>query len=416
MYHTDGRQHDSKEKHTLTIKDKETMMAGYLKQTEQQRKYLTDTRRHLHRHPELSMKEHETADLIRSELTGSGVPWKKIGQTGTLGWIDTGKPGKIIVLRADIDALPMEEKTDVPWRSVNSGVMHACGHDIHTASLLGTAKILSGMKEKLSGRVMFVFQQAEEFGHGSRFFIEDGTVAQADIAMGCHISPGLECGKAALSKGTDAASCAYFRIVFKGRSAHVSKPQEGADALRAAAQLVMQLPVIKSSIDPMERAILEVGHLESGSTFNIIAAEAKLEGSMRCLSDETHRQLQEKVKASAETIAALNGCEAEIYFETFASALVNDDDVRLGAAAAAGLTLGEENVIPDGEVLFGFAADDFSDLAKGAASAYIHIGTADPARPETSLPLHSDGLDVDEEALLVAADIFVRYVLAELAE
>ena len=369
-------------------------MAGYLKQTEQQRKYLTDTRRHLHRHPELSMKEHETADFIRSELTGSGVPWKRIGETGTLGWIDTGKPGKIIVLRADIDALPMEEKTNVPWRSVNSGVMHACGHDIHTASLLGTAKILSDMKEKLSGRGLFVFQQAEEFGHGSRFFIEEGTVAQADIALGCHISPGLQCGKAALSKGTDAASCAYFRIVFKGRSAHVSKPQEGADALRAAAQLVMQLPVIKGSIDPMERAILEVGHMESGSTFNIIAAEAKLEGSMRCL----------------------NGCEAEIYFETFASALVNDDDVRLGAAAAAGLTLGEENVIPDGEVLFGFAADDFSDLAKGAASAYIHIGTADPARPETSLPLHSEGLDVDEEALLAAADIFTRYVLAELAE
>ena len=393
------------------------MEQKYLPAVEQERAYLKETRRYLHRHPELSLQEYGTAEYIRKQLSDFDIPWRAVGETGTLGYIDGGRgPGRTILLRADIDALPIEEKSEVSYRSEHPGVMHACGHDVHTAALLGAAKVLASLRQTFAGRVLLVFQQAEEFGHGSHFFVDEGLLGGIDRAFGCHISPEFPCGTIALSRGVDASSCAFFRITIKGRSAHISKPHQGADALGAAAQLLLQLPAIKAGLDPFERAVIGVGKLTGGTTYNVIAQEAVLEGTLRTLSDQTHRLLQEKITEVAEMTARMRGCQAEVTFETFASVLSNDPDAREEVKALAEDVLGPEHVYADEEVLFGFAADDFSALIQETKGVYVHVGTADPARPETSLPIHSDRLDVDEEALLVAADLHVRYALSVLKE
>lgn len=259
--------------------------------------YLVETRRYLHRHPELSMQEYNTAAFIRSELSRFGIEYRAVGETGTFARIDGKTPGKTVLLRADIDALPIREKTGLAFSSENEGVMHACGHDFHTAALLGVAKELSEMRGAFSGTVLLAFQQAEESQHGSKFFEQEGLTKDYDRAFGIHISPAFPVGKIAMTRGTDAASCDYFRITLRGRSAHISKPHLGHDALAAAAELALKLPSIQPrKLDPLESSIIGIGKLTAGTSYNIIANEATLEGSIRTLTFETQEFLQNEVR------------------------------------------------------------------------------------------------------------------------
>ncbi|MGN1108033.1 MAG: M20 family metallopeptidase, partial [Oscillospiraceae bacterium] len=287
--------------------------------------YLIETRRYLHRNPELSMREYNTAAFIRNELSRFGIEYRTVDETGTFARIDGKAPGKTVLLRADIDALPVYEKTGLAFSSENEGVMHACGHDFHTAALLGAAKELSALRDKFSGTVLLAFQQAEESQHGSKFFVREGLTKGYDRAFGIHISPAFPAGKIAMTRGTDAASCDYFKITLRGKSAHISKPHLGNDALAAAAELALKLPSIQPRIlNPLDNSVIGIGRLTAGTSYNIIANEAVLEGTIRTLTFETQEFLQNKVRETAVAVAALYDVIPEVELETFAYPVIND--------------------------------------------------------------------------------------------
>lgn len=373
--------------------------------------YLVETRRYLHKQPELSMKEYNTAAFIRSELSRSGIEYRAVGETGTFARIDGKTPGKTVLLRADIDALPIREKTGLAFSSENDGVMHACGHDFHTAALLGAAKELSEMRGAFSGTVLFAFQQAEESQHGSKFFEQEGLTKGYDRAFGIHISPAFPVGKIALTRGTDAASCDYFKITLRGKSAHISKPHLGLDALAAAAELALKLPSIQPrKLDPLESSIIGIGKLTAGTSYNIIANEAVLEGSIRTLTFETQEFLQNEVRKTAEAVAAFYDVNPEIELETFAYPVINDDDAFDEAYAAAVEVVGKENVITGKKLIMGFGADDFSAFLRHAKGVYVHVGTANDTE-NSQLPLHSDRLTPDERALEIMKNLHIQYAV-----
>lgn len=374
--------------------------------------YLTDTRRHLHAHPELSQKEYATAAFIRGELERFGIGYRTVGETGTLGRIDGKSPGKTVLLRADIDALPMEEQTGLAYTSQNNGVMHACGHDFHTAALLGAAKVLSEIRDSFDGTVLLAFQQAEEFGHGSKYFVEEGLTRGYDRAFGIHVSPAHPVGTIALTRGADAASCDYFRIIVKGRSAHISKPHLGNSALSAAAELAVQLPKLQSTVlDPLENAVIGIGSLHAGTSWNIIPDEAVLEGTIRTVSHEAQSILTEKITSAVKGIAHLYGTEAEIEWETFSPALINDDDAFEEAYRISAELVGEENVFTDKNLLMGFGADDFAEFIRYEKGVYVHVGAAGEDK-NSCVSLHSPYLAPDERALKIMAELHIRYALS----
>ena len=376
--------------------------------------YLIETRRYLHRNPELSMREYNTAAFIRNELSRFGIEYRTVDETGTFARIDGKAPGKTVLLRADIDALPVYEKTGLAFSSENEGVMHACGHDFHTAALLGAAKELSALRDIFSGTVLLAFQQAEESQHGSKFFVREGLTKGYDRAFGIHISPAFPAGKIAMTRGTDAASCDYFKITLRGKSAHISKPHLGNDALAAAAELALKLPAIQPRIlNPLDNSVIGIGRLTAGTSYNIIANEAVLEGTIRTLTFETQEFLQNKVRETAEAVAALYDVIPEIELETFAYPVINDDDAFDETYAAAAKIVGEENIITDQKLIMGFGADDFSEFQRYAKGVYVHVGTSN-ATEGSQLPLHSDRLTPDESALAVMEKLHVEYALSVL--
>lgn len=376
--------------------------------------YLIETRRYLHRNPELSMREYNTAAFIRNELSRFGIEYRTVDETGTFARIDGKSPGKTVLLRADIDALPVYEKTGLTFSSENEGVMHACGHDFHTAALLGAAKELSALRDKFSGTVLFAFQQAEESQHGSKFFVRDGLTKGYDRAFGIHISPAFPAGKIAMTRGTDAASCDYFKITLRGKSAHISKPHLGNDALAAAAELALKLPSIQPRVlNPLDNSVIGIGRLTAGTSYNIIANKAVLEGTIRTLTLETQEFLQNKVRETAEAVAALYDVIPEIELETFAYPVINDDDAFDEAYAAAAKIVGEENIITDRKLIMGFGADDFSEFQRYSKGGYVHVGTANETE-SSQLPLHSDRLTPDENALAVMERLHIEYALSVL--
>lgn len=376
--------------------------------------YLIETRRYLHRNPELSMREYNTAAFIRNELSRFGIGYRTVDETGTFARIDGKAPGKTVLLRADIDALPVYERTGLAFSSENEGVMHACGHDFHTAALLGAAKELSALRDKFSGTVFLAFQQAEESQHCSKFFVREGLTKGYDRAFGIHISPAFPAGKIAMTRGTDAASCDYFKITLRGKSAHISKPHLGNDALAAAAELALKLPSIQPRVlNPLDNSVIGIGRLTSGTSYNIIANEAVLEGTIRTLTFETQEFLQNKVRETAEAVAALYDVIPEVELETFAYPVINDDDAFDEAYAAAAKIVGEENIITDRKLIMGFGADDFSEFQRYAKGVYVHVGTANAAE-SSQLPLHSDRLTPDESALAVMEKLHVEYALSVL--
>lgn len=378
--------------------------------------YLISVRRHLHKYPELSLNEYQTSSYIEELLEGMGIVTRRIGETGVLGVIDgeLGN-GKTVLLRADIDALPVNEETNAAYSSRNRGVMHACGHDFHTASLLGAAKILQAQRLSFGGKVLLIFQAAEEFGHGSRFFLAENVTAEADRALGIHASPDFSVGQIGMTRGADAASCDYFKITLQGKDAHISKPNRGIDALYAACVLVTRLKtLVQHVVDPMETALIGVGKITSGTAYNIIAGNAVIEGTTRTFLYETQTLLKKKITELAEQVAMENGATAEIEFETFTAPLINDDTAFDEVYGIAENILGAENIITDKSRIIGFGSDDFAEYLRDTKGVYVHIGTSNATDPNTKNSLHSSKFDIDERALLVASSLYTSYALSVL--
>lgn len=383
-----------------------------LPEVDREKEYLISTRRHLHQNPELSLKEFETSAFIERELDSFGIAHRRVGKTGVLGIISGEQNGKTVLLRADIDALPIQEETDLPYRSKNAGVMHACGHDVHTAALLGAAKVLQCLCGTFAGRVLLVFQPAEEFGHGSQYFLAENITEGVDRAFGIHVSPFFPVGSVAMTKGADAASCDYFKITVRGKQSHISRPDQGIDALYIASLIVAELKTLAQRLVPSETALIGVGKILAGSSYNIIAGEAVLEGTTRTFSYETQDLFKAQITSLAARIAEKYSGSAVTEFETFASALINDDTAFDEAYQVAGAIVGAENIFTDSARIRSLGADDFSEYIRDTKGVYVHVGTSTPNDPDTAYPLHSSKFKADEDVLLVAAKLHIGYALS----
>lgn len=379
--------------------------------------YLTDLRRHFHAHPEVSLKEYETCKKIEAELDSMGIPHKRIGETGVYGWIDGKKAGDgvTVALRADIDALAMDDLKEVTYHSQNVGVCHACGHDAHTATLLTAAKILKAKENEFSGQVRLFFQQAEEIGQGARQFVQAGLLDGVTRVFGAHVTSHLDSGKISLTAGPQNASCDYFKIQIHGKGAHVSTPQLGVDALYIASQIVVQLQTIVSrNTDPLETVVVGVGKLEAGTQYNIVAEHAVLEGTTRSFLPEVRKFTNDRVVRIAKETAALYGAEAEVEFLDFAAPLVNDAKAVEEVTAVTAEFLPREDIISDFQKALG--ADDFADYLAVTRGMYAFVGTRSAKDPHTAVAHHHGLFDVDEEGLLISCNVYVDYALWVLNE
>lgn len=369
-------------------------------------------RRYFHQHPEVSLREYATTETIRGILQSQQIATRPIGETGLCCDIagSSAASGKTILLRADIDALGMEEQSDTSYRSRNPGAAHACGHDGHTAALLGAAQVLSENRHAFTGTVRLIFQPAEEICKGARQVIEAGELENVDRVLGIHFMPSIPCGKIACPAGPVMAGCDFFSIMVQGKGGHISTPQLAADPLFPAAQILSGLNTIAARyFSPLEEILVAVGKFSGGTQYNIIPAEAVLEGTIRYYDKENRSQAMQAIREIAVNTAAACRTSAKVAFEEFTPPTINAPEAAiLGQETAAGI-VGAENVIS--EPLKALAGDDFAFYSEKVPGLYAKIGSADPNRPETQHPLHHPSFDIDERALAIAAEFYVRYAL-----
>jgi amidohydrolase len=372
------------------------------------KQYMIEQRNYFHIHPELSLQEFNTSRHIQDELTKIGIEYKIVEPTNVIAQIDSGKPGKTIFLRADIDALPIHEKNETAYKSQNEGIMHACGHDGHIAYLLGTAKILLNHKSELNGKVILCFQSAEEIGKGARDIIENGILDNVDRIFGIHFEPEISVGKYIIKSGADMASCDRFKITVHGKSAHITSPQNAADSLFIGALIATQLQTVVSRlVSPAEGALIGIGSFHSGTTYNIIPGLAVLEGTIRSFSTSTRNKLIQTVKKISNDIAEAYGGSVDIIFEDICDPCINSTEETTDAIIAAKKIVNEQNIISNTEKKF--MSDNFADYNRKAPGVYVHAGSSDDKMK--MYPLHSEYFDLSQDCYSYAAALASQYTI-----
>ena len=360
--------------------------------------YLQEVFFHLHQHPELSNQEFHTQRFVLDELEKMGIEAQPIADTGVVGIIRGGKPGKTVAFRADMDALPIEEATDLPYKSQNPGVMHACGHDSHMTILLGLAKIMSTKKAEISGNIKLFFQPAEEKSGGARRMIEAGCMEdpKVDAAFFSHCSPLLSLGKINARTGSVSAASNAFTVTFQGKGCHGASPHKGADPIVAACQVVTALQTISSRRNnPADPIAVTVGTIHAGSAPNIIPDTAEISGTSRTTNPQTRKRAVEDVRQIVSGIAAAMGVEADIFLKEGYAATVNNDAMVELVRRAGAKVLGEENVVTTGTASMG--AEDFAYFCEAVPGCYYRFGVGTPGVDCT--PVHNAGFMVDTDAL-----------------
>lgn len=379
---------------------------------ESDRDNLIALRRYFHSHPEVSKEEYNTASYIENYLHNLGLDTKRVGETGVYSEIKGNGEGKTIVLRADIDALAVEEKHDkkCDYISQNKGVSHACGHDAHTASLLEAAKYLSEHKSDFKGTVRLCFQQAEELGYGARIFIDNGYLDGADRTFGVHMESKRRVGRVSLTPGPNNASVDWFRITVKGKAAHVSTPEQGIDALYIASSIVVSLQsIVTRKNNPTDAVLIGVGKLNAGTQYNIVAESATLEGTLRCMLPEIRKKTISDIEKVSSSIADIYGAEVSFEWKDFTSPLINDKESAKEAAKVASRLFGSDKV--DVDRPYSLGGDDFAEFIIHTPGVYAYIGSSNDIDPDTSAPHHNNSFDIDENALLVASELYSAYAI-----
>lgn len=368
-------------------------------------------RRAIHQQPELAYQEHKTAALVAGRLRALGLDTQTgIGETGVVGLVQGAQPGKTVLLRADMDALPIEERTDVPYASRNPGVMHACGHDGHTAMLLGAARLLAERRESIRGQVKLMFQPAEEGGAGALKMIEGGLLENptVDAAFALHVSPQYRTGHVGVTAGPAWASTDRFTILVTGRGGHAARPHLAVDPIVIAAQIVTALQTLVSrEIEPSEAAVVTVGSLEAGTTFNVIPDTARILGTVRTYSDEVQGQLEQRIGALAGGIARAMRGSAETEYARGYPPLINHERGAEIVRAAVGEVLGSEHVQTDAPQMVG---EDFAFVLQRVPGAMFRLGVRHPSWQHV-YSTHSSSFDLDEEALPVGAAVMAATAL-----
>ena len=361
-------------------------------------------RHDLHMYPELSMQEFRTSDQVAAMLDALGIPNRRIDPVGVVGEISGGKPGKCVALRADMDALQITETADCDFKSRNEGKMHACGHDAHTAMLMGAAMVLNDMKDEIAGSVRLLFQPGEENGQGAKAIIAQGGYDGVDAAFGQHILPAAPVGRIGAANGTAYAACDYFRVTVRGVTCHGSMPHDGRDATVCASAIVLALQsMVSREFDQMEPLVVSVGTMHSGTIWNGISGEAVMEGTCRSFSKELHAKLPEVFKRVCQRTAEAYGCEVDVHWEIRAQVLVNDDAMRELGFAAARKVLGGDGIIGTDRATPG--AEDFAEYGMLSPVCYFSLGTGGTA------PIHNAGMVIDEDALEIGVAFLAQTAL-----
>lgn len=386
------------------------------KQVQEDWEYVRDLRRYFHQYPEVACQEWNTAKKIEEELHKIGLSSKRVGETGVFAEIRGNLPGdKCIVLRADIDALPMQEDHQCSYKSKYDGVMHSCGHDAHTASLLGAARILVKNKDAFGGSIRLIFQQAEEIGYGAKVFIKEGCLVGADRTFGLHLASKLNVGKVAFMAGPNNASVDWFKINVKGKSAHVSTPQLGVDAVYIASQIVVAAQALVSRRNsPVDPLILGIGKLTAGTSYNIVAGQAELEGTIRALTPFVRKKIKEELEILASSIAVSYGGFVSFQWKDYTSPLINDEIATKEAQKVAEKLFGAENVIR--ELTPSLGGDDFAEFILEVPGVYGFVGSGNPEIPETVVAHHNSYFDIDESSLIQSTLLYTVYALDYLNE
>jgi len=366
-------------------------------------------RRAIHSRPELAYNERETAALVETRLHELGIEFSGgIGGTGVIGLVHGARPGRTVLLRADMDALPITEQSDAPFASRNVGVMHACGHDGHTAMLLGAARILNERRAHFEGAVKLMFQPAEEGGAGAVKMIEDGLLNDpiVDAAFAIHVGHVTETGTVIARGGPLLAGANSFTITVTGRGGHAARPQHAVDPVVIAAQIVVALQTLVSrEVEPGVPAVVTLGALQAGTTFNVIPDRALIQGTIRAYDAEVMQRLEARVEETAKGVAAALRARAEVEIHMHYPPVVNDEamaELAGGAIRKLGLNVAVGSPI--------MAAEDFSYVLQRVPGAMVQLGVRDPAWPEPK-PVHTAQFDLDEEALPLGAAVYAAMAL-----
>lgn len=374
--------------------------------------WLVELRRYFHQHPELAYDEHNTAAKIAQVLDELGVPYRKgVGKTGVVASISAKQPGPTVALRSDMDALPLSEANDVPYKSKNPGVMHACGHDGHVTIVLGAIRWLleNNWQERGRGKILFLFQPAEEGGAGAKAMLDSGVLAPEDVAaiFAVHMHPELPVGQIGVAQGVSNASSATVRIRLIGRGGHGAHPHLCADPIVAGAYLITELQsIISRSVSPLDSAVLTIGSFHAGTAPNIIPQEARLEGTLRTLHDHTRDLIEKRLKELVAGLEAAYGVSAELCVIPGYPLLVNDLNLVQLCIKESGDLLGAAQVKAETARM---GAEDFAYFLEKYPGLLIRLGCRDPQN-KYRYGLHSPYFDFDERALDVGVQLFVRLI------
>ena len=370
-------------------------------------------RRHLHQHPELSFGEFKTTSYLRKTVRSLGLALMPIKmKTGLLAQLKGDQPGPTVAMRTDIDALPITECTGLRYRSRVEGCMHACGHDMHMAVVLGAAAVLSEMREKIPGTVRFIFQPAEESPPGGALpLIENGAMDGVSTVFGLHVDPSVPTGKIGLRDGITMASVIDFDIVIQGRGGHAARPHDAVDAIVTAGELIQALQtIVAREIDPISPVAITIGRIEGGGARNVIAESVILKGTARALSDKAARELPKRIKRTAKAICQARGAKAEVTFFPGYPVLDNHPEVNEILRKNFSSLFGRGKIVTTPLVLGG---EDFARYLQLAPGAMFRLGCRNPEIGAIH-PWHSSKFKVDEKALVYGTALLCAAVLDSL--
>ena len=390
-------------------------MSAIFEKASELKEFMTKARRHFHQNPELAHKEFETTKYIKERLAEMNVELLDVEfNTGCIAIIkgEMAGPDVITAIRADIDALPIIEQTGLAYTSQNEGIMHACGHDGHTACLLGVAKLLSSMKDKFSGTAMLIFQPAEEGLRGAKTMLDKGAFekCQPDEIIALHAFPYVPAGKIGIMPAKAMASSDSFTVKVIGKGGHGARPNESINPISAAASMVSAISnIISSQISTFDSAVISICTIHSGVAANVIPQEASFSGTVRCLENDNRKIIKGFIEQKVSGISQSFGCEYEFEYKEGVSSLTNSKEVNEKVYKAAADSIGEENIMILENASMG--SEDFSDfiMATGGNGVMFRLGSGNA--DNTSAALHNHLFDFNDEALPYGASVMSQYIL-----
>lgn len=372
------------------------------------KQYIINLRHELHQIPEIGFDLPKTLAVVRRELDAIGLPYtESFGTSCIVATLNEGVGGKTIAIRADMDALPVQEETGLPFASTHPGKMHACGHDCHTAMLLGTAKKLKEMENDIQCCVKFVFQSAEEGPGGAKTICDDGLMDQVDLMIGCHIYPDKPAGTISLNSVCQSAGSHGFKIYLQGKSCHVAKPHQGVDAIAMAVRIYSDIQIMRArELNPFDPVVIGIGEIHGGKANNVICDSVMLHGTIRTHSNELDAHIYKRIEEIAHSVAKDMGGTARIETTKFYPVLINDNSVAQSITEAAHKVVGADMVY---ECPLTMGAEDFAYYTLYKPAALFCLG-AMPADGKYT-PLHNGKMTVNEDMLDIAPNVFIQFVL-----